>query len=486
MARPPPAGARRRGRTPSPGSSKGSGARKGPDSPSGGEGRPPREPRKPTVAGWQSRLAAADILFQVTDEEVDLDTALEQSDPYARLSPSDRGFARAIASSALRGLGRIDWALGGLLDRPLEEIEPALRALLRTGVAQLWLLKAPDYAAVSATVEAARRWPPARRGGGLLNAVLRRASREPELFETAPPTSVWPHWLAGRMRAALGTERADELARQQLDEPTLDLSLKRPETAAAWAEQLDGEATEAGSVRLKAGVRLAELPGYAEGEWWVQDAGAALAVRLLAPKAGETVLDLCAAPGGKALQIACSGARLIALDVSSQRLAVLTENARRVGAEMTIVAADARDWRPDAPVDAILLDAPCSAMGVLRRLPEAAWRRDPATLGRYPKLQADLLRSAFAMLKPGGRLVYCVCTPFPEEGAAVVAAALEQGWARLPVRAEEIPGFAHALTPAGDVLTAPQPGAKDSGETVRSDVFFLARLEKAPPPVQKP
>jgi 16S rRNA (cytosine967-C5)-methyltransferase len=426
-------------------------------------------------------------LSKVTDEELDLDSALDQSEPYSRLTASDRGFARAIASAALRGLGRIDWALAGLLDRPLEDIEPPLRALLRIGAAQLWLLDSPDYAVVSATVEAARRWPPARRGVGLLNAVLRRASRERERFSEAPPTSVWPNWLAGRMKAALGLERADELARLQLSEPPIDLSIKRREDAAAWAERLHGERLASETVRLKAGARLTELPGYAEGDWWVQDAGAALAVRVLNPQPGESVVDLCAAPGGKALQLAAAGARVTAVDVSEQRLDILRANVRRTGLDMQIVCADARTWRPAALADAILLDAPCSAMGVLRRLPEAAWRRDPATLARYPRIQSDLLRAAFAMLKAGGRLVYCVCTPFPEEGEAVVAAADE--WSRSGVLAEEVPGFAWARTRSGDLLTAPPTkdpveGALSAQAALDADVFFVARLEKPVPAVQ--
>jgi 16S rRNA (cytosine967-C5)-methyltransferase len=411
---------------------------------------------------------------------------MDANQAYRRLDGPDRGFARAIASAALRGLGRIDFALGGMIDRRLDQVEAPLRALLRAGCAQLWMLGVADHAAVSATVEAARSWKAAARGGGLVNAVLRRAAREAEAFAAAPPTSVWPDWLAARLKAALGAEGADAMALLQLDEPPLDLTLKPGQHAGTWAERLDGVALPNGSVRLEAGVPLAELPGYDTGDWWVQDAGASLAATLLGDVRGQRVADLCAAPGGKALQLAAAGAKLTALDISRQRLALVRENAARVRLDMEIIEADARTWRPAEPLDAVLLDAPCSALGVLRRHPEGAWRRDPADLARFPRMQAALLASARDMLKPGGRLVYCVCTPNPEEGREMIAGALgEGGWKRLPIAPEEVPGFAHALTSNGDVITAPQirvSGASATreivAEPVTADVFYMSRLER--------
>ncbi|MBI1361305.1 MAG: methyltransferase domain-containing protein [Alphaproteobacteria bacterium] len=445
-----------------------------------------RAPRE--AVGAASRVAAGELLFSVVETGADLETALGAVGSYARLEGSDRAFARAIASAALRGLGRIDYALGGLVDRPLEKVEAPLRALLRAGCAQLWLLGVAEHAAVSATVDAARDWRATRRGGGLVNAVLRRAAGEAgrDAFASAPATSVWPDWLAARIKAALGEARADALARLQLDEPPLDLTLKpgiHPETL---AEQCEGEALPNGSVRLPAGATLTELPGYASGDWWVQDAGASLAAKLLGDVAGFRVADLCAAPGGKALQLAAAGAHVTAIDISRQRLALVRENAARVGASMDIIEADAREWRPAAPLDAVLLDAPCSALGVLRRHPEGAWRRDPAGLARFPKAQAALLAAAGDMLKPGGRLVYCVCTPNPEEGREIVdAAVVRGGWRRVPVAAKEVPGFTHALTHDGDVITAPPVCDAEAAlsreivaEPVNSDVFYVSRLER--------
>lgn len=447
--------------------------------------RPPRQGRDETTSGWESRLAAADLVTLVSDGGADLETALQKSDAFNRLAGPDRGFARAIAGAALRGQGRIDWALGGLLDRPLDQIEPAVRALLRAGCAQLWMLNVSDYAAVDATVEAARHWREARRGGGLVNAVLRRAGREAAAFADAPPTSVWPDWLAAKLKAALGPTRADAMAQLQLEEPAIDLTLQSGEDPIEWAQRLDGEALPIGSVRLKAGAKIAELPGYEEGRWWVQDAAASLAARLMGEVRGKHIADLCAAPGGKALQLASAGARLTAVEVSRQRSERLRENAARTKLSMEIVEADARNWRPPAPFDGVLLDAPCSALGVLRRHPEGAWRRDPRDIARFPAIQRSLIDAARDMLKPGGQLVYCVCTPAPEEGADLIGPILNAGgWRRIAVEAAEIPGFVNSHTDEGDVMTAPaaQRDGADVGENaavaVQTDVFYVTRLER--------
>jgi 16S rRNA (cytosine967-C5)-methyltransferase len=405
---------------------------------------------------------------------------------FRRLEGPDRGFARAIAGAGLRGLGRIDFALGGMLDRPIDQIEPEVRAFLRAGAAQLWMLGVAGHAGVSATVEAVRHWRDARRGGGLVNAVLRRASREADAFRSAPPTSVWPDWLAARLKAALGAGRAEALAELQLSEPPTDLTLKPGEDPQAWAVRVGGQALPSGSVRLEAGAKLTELPGFAEGAWWVQDAAASIAAKLMGDVTGKAVADLCAAPGGKALQLAAAGAKLFAVEISRQRLDRLRENAGRTGLAMEVVEQDARTWRPAAKLDAVLLDAPCSSLGVLRRHPEGAWRRDPKDLARFPPIQRSLVDAAAEMLKPGGRLVYCVCTPTPEEGRDIVEAAIARGgWRRAGIRPEDVPGFVHSLTDEGDVMTAPL--ARDSkvatedkivAGPLESDVFFIARLER--------
>src|SRR5579871_5720155 len=212
---------------------------------------PSRPPQRVDAAGAASRLAAGQLLFEVMDAGADLETALVRVESFAALEGPDRGMARAIASNALRGLGRIDWALAGLIDRPLDQIEPALRALLRAGCAQLWMMGVAGHAAVSATVDAARGWREAQRGGALLNAVLRRASRESQLFLEAPPTSIWPGWLAAKLMSALGLERAEAMARLQLSEPPIDLTLMPDRDPSEWANRLGGEILPNRAIRLK-------------------------------------------------------------------------------------------------------------------------------------------------------------------------------------------------------------------------------------------
>lgn len=437
---------------------------------------PPRA--KAEAAGWRSRLAAGELVWGAMTRGSDLESAMSASRAFRALEGPDRGFARAIASAALRGLGRIDWALGGMVQRPLADIEAPVLALLRAGAAQLWLLKVAEHAAVSATVEAAAHWDGARRGGGLINAVLRRAAREPEAFATSPAEAVWPDWLAAKLKSALGPERARAMALQQLEEPSIDLSLKAPSNGVAWAERLGGTLLPNGSVRLDSGAGLSDLPGYAEGDWWVQDAAASLPAMLLGDVSGLAVADVCAAPGGKAMQLAAAGARLTAIDISAQRIARLRENVARTGLAMDIVQGDARTWRPETPLDAVLIDAPCSALGIVRRHPEGVWRRDPKDFARFPNVQRALVDAAAEMLKPGGRLVYSVCTPAPEEGSEVVEAAIASGaWRRVPVSAGDVPGFAGSLTAQGDLLTAPFAAETEAPQT-RSDVFYIARLER--------
>lgn len=433
---------------------------------------------RPEAAGWQSRLAAAQLVWAAMARGEDLETAMGSSPVFRSLEGPDRGFARAIASAALRAVGRIDWALGGMVQRPLADIEPPVLALLRVGAAQLWLMKVAEHAAVSATVEAAAHWDIARRGGGLINAVLRRAARESDAFDGSPAEAVWPDWLAAKLKSALGADRALEMARLQLEEPAMDLTPRDVGDSAGWAEKLGGELLPNGTIRLGDGAGLVDLPGYDEGAWWVQDVAASLPVALLGDVRGLAVVDLCAAPGGKAMQLAARGARLTAVEMSAQRIERLRENVARTGLSMELVRADARTWRPQELLDAVLLDAPCSALGVIRRHPEGVWRRDPKDFARYPMVQRAMVDAASEMLKPGGTLVYSVCTPSPEEGREVVEAAIASGaWKRRPFGAGEAPGFDHSLTPQGDLLTAPAASTADAPQT-RCDVFFVARLER--------
>jgi 16S rRNA (cytosine967-C5)-methyltransferase len=441
------------------------------------------------MSGALVRRAAADLLFLSLEKRRTLDQAMAESAPFGDLDGPDRAFARAIASAALRELGRIDRALAPLLSRPLQAASPAIRALLRVGAVQLWRMDVPEHAAVSETVEAAKDWPDARSGGAFLNAVLRRASAERPDLDALPLTAIWPDWLAAAFTESLGAEGADRLAAAQLGEPGIYLTAKA--SAAAVAEVTGGQLLASGSVRAPGGP-VEALAEYGSGDWWVQDPAAALPAKLLmacasgdpdksgivmdksgmvmGKSAGITAIDLCAAPGGKTLQLCAAGLSVTAVDRSKPRLKRLEENLARTGLSATVITADAETWRPETPADLLLLDAPCSALGTLRRHPEGAWIKRETDIARFPDVQYRLLKAATEMVRPGGTILYCVCTPLKAEGADVVARAIADGLVtRLPVTPEELPGFGGCLTEAGDVLTLP---AKDA----EHDAFFMSRL----------
>ncbi len=441
------------------------------------------------MSGAEARRAAADLLYLSLEKRRTLDQAMAESTPFSDLDGSDRAFARAIASAALRELGRIDRALAPLLSRPLQAASPAIRALLRVGAVQLWRMDVPEHAAVSETVEAAKDWPDARSGGAFLNAVLRRAAAERPDLDALPVTAIWPDWLTAAFEDSLGTEGAARLAAAQLAEPGIYLTAKT--NAAAVAEVISGELLPNGSVRAPGGP-VEALAEYGSGDWWVQDPAAALPAKLLMAcasgdpsksgmvmdKSGEdmrqssevTAIDLCAAPGGKTLQLCAAGLKVTAVDRSRPRLKRLEENLARTGLSAEIIAADAETWRPAAPADLLLLDAPCSALGTLRRHPEGAFIKRPEDIARFPDVQYRLLKAATGMVRPGGTILYCVCTPLKAEGLEVVERAIAEGLVtRLPVTPEDAAGFADCITDHGDVLTLPASGASH-------DAFFMSRL----------
>lgn len=426
------------------------------------------------MSGARSRLAAAEVLMCVLEERRTLDEAMTLTKSYAQLTGADRGFARAMASCALRQLGRINAGLAPFLSRPLDTATPPSRALLQVGAAQVWLMETAAHAAVGETVAAAKLWPRARKAAGFLNAVLRKAASDRIAFDAAPATAAWPDWLAQTMAESLGPDTATAMAAHQQTEPSLQLTAKT--SPDALLAQMQGAGLKAaqlanGTVQVPTG-QIEAMPGFTSGDWWVQDAGASLPAKLINAQVGQHIVDLCAAPGGKTMQLATSGARVTAIDRSSKRLERLRDNLKRTAlAENTMVLAKAgEDWTPDDSVDAVLVDAPCSALGTLRRHPEGAWIKHPDDVARYPAIQSRLLKAAFQMTKPGGTVVYCVCSPLASEGSTIVNAAIEAGLCvRQPIEATDVPGFADRRTPEGDLLTLP-------GGEISSDIFYISRL----------
>jgi 16S rRNA (cytosine967-C5)-methyltransferase len=418
-----------------------------------------------------ARTAALAVLEGVLDRRLSLDETLDRVPGYPGLPGRERGFARALAATVLRRLGEIDAVVAACLDKPLTPKARAVTNILRLGIAQILFLKTPVHAAVAETVGLTQgRFSPYK---SLANAVLRRVARESAGYHPTQDEGLinTPPWLWESWCAAYGEETARAIGRAHLQEAGLDLTVKaEPEL---WAARLGAELLPSGSLRYRGDVPVAELDGYAEGAWWVQDVAAACPARLCGDVRGQNVIDLCAAPGGKTAQLAAAGAVVTAVDRSAGRMERLTENLRRLHLEARTVVADAVTWRPPTPADVVLLDAPCSGTGTIRRHPDLARIKTPQDVERLVPLQDRLLEAARESLRPGGLLVYCVCSLQPEEGIARITAFVDRHpeFHRIPVQPSEVGGLAEILTPEGDLRSLPchAPGM---------DGFYACRLER--------
>ncbi|WP_420478438.1 RsmB/NOP family class I SAM-dependent RNA methyltransferase [Brevundimonas sp. FT23028] len=435
--------------------------------------RPPRAeaPRDESAdIGVEARVAAGVLLNAALEGRGGLDSALTFRE-VAALPPADRAFARAVAMAALRRLGEIDQ----ILDRRLNKAPPlAVRTILRIALAQTLVLETPAFAAVSTAVKLAERDPKTRPYKNLVNAVLRGVGRDGPGLTTAE--SNLPDWIAARWKATWGEPGLIALALAAREEPPTDLSLKPGADAAALALAVDGEVLPGGTVRTGRRGDVASWPGFEDGFWWVQDAAAAIPARLLAPKAGESIIDLCAAPGGKTLQLAASGAGVVALDRSETRLKRLHANLARTGLSAEVVAVPADDWEDDRTFDAVLLDAPCTATGTFRRNPEVLRATRPADVAKLADVQHRLLDTAAERVKPGGRLVYCVCSMEREEGETQIIAFLRRNPAfrTAPAVPADLGAPDEALTPEGWLRILPSMWTEKGGV----DGFFVARLDR--------
>ncbi|KAB2885361.1 MAG: methyltransferase domain-containing protein [Albidovulum sp.] len=369
-----------------------------------------------------ARGAAAALVLGVTGARISLADQIAGGALDA-LAPPDRARAQRLALAALRNLARADT----ILKPHLRKLPPdPVGAILRVAVAEIFAEAAPAHGVVSAAVTETRRL--GRLGesfAGLVNAVLRRAAGTPAATWAALPPDPLPGWLRGRLMSAWGKPATIAMEAAHAKGAPLDLSPKDGD-AETLARRLGAEALPTGSVRLAGPAQVSELPGYATGDWWVQDAAAALAAKVLAPCRGERVLDLCAAPGGKTLQLAAAGAGVTALDLSPSRMTRVRENLARCGLKAETVVADALVWEGAGPFDAVLLDAPCSATGTIRRHPDLPHVRDASGLKEIFALQAALLDRALTHLRPGGRLVFATCSLLPDEGERQVSAALSR------------------------------------------------------------
>lgn len=440
------------------------------------------EPPKPGLA---ARQAAAKLLGAVIEGRTSLDGLTDDAHGhphYLALEPRDRGLVRAMLATALRFRVTIGKLIESRLDRPLPPRASALTHVLHIAAAQILFLDVPDSAAVDLAVAQAKDDPRTARFDALVNAVLRELARRKEraLPAALAATVDAPDWFALRLAEAYGEDQARAILAMHRHEAPTDFTVRSD--PAVWAERLGGIVLPTGSVRVaKPGGPVSGLPGYDEGAWWVQDAAASLPARLLGDVAGLRVADLCAAPGGKTAQLALAGARVTAVDTSRNRLKRLGVNMARLGLDVEIVEAEIATWSPEQPFDAVLLDAPCSSTGTVRRHPDVPWTKTPDDIGRLAVVQRRLLDAAFRMVGPGGRLVFSNCSLDQTEGEELVAAFLAEtpGAERDPVRPGEVAGIDAFITAEGNLRTT--PAGLDLGDPAISglDGFFAARFRRS-------
>ena len=438
---------------------------------------------RPTeVPGLAARRIAADILDGVLHRHRTLDDQLDGVGAHPGLKlldDRDRALMRRLVATILRRLGTLGHVLSRLLDRGVPTDAPRAQSALLIGAAQILWMDVPDHAAVDLSVRLVQSDRRAGKYAGLVNAVLRRCAREGRTIvdEIGPEVLDVPGWLLARWKAHYGEDTAKDIALAIGQEPSLDLTVKSD--ASVWAGRLHGEMLPTGTVRTLLQGSVATLPGFAEGAWWVQDAAAALPARLFGEVAGRTIADLCAAPGGKTAQLAQAGANVVAVDRSPARIARLRDNLARLHLEAGVEVADATEWQgANGGFDGILVDAPCSATGTIRRHPDVAWLRQHADFASLTVLQGRLLRRASAMLKPGGMLVYCTCSLEPEEGEQAISALLadEPEIRRAPIEPGEVAGLAEIITADGDLRTLPCHLPHPEPRLGGLDGFYAARL----------
>jgi 16S rRNA (cytosine967-C5)-methyltransferase len=401
----------------------------GPKKPGGPKKTGPKPPRtsEPDVEdvtdtiGMAARIAAMELIDAAREKRSGFDEALSKT-AFLSMTDIDRSFARALTMLVLRRLGQ----LNAVIDSKTQKSPPeAVRALLRIGLAQIGFMQVPDFAAVSTTVKLAERTSNTRPYKGLINAILRGVIREGGL-KKPDPNRLAPDWLFARWKATYGADDAKAIALVLTEEPATDLSFKTAAALEAQTVALDG--TPLGGLSLRSALRgdIREWTHFGEGDWWVQDASAAVPVALLGDLTGKTAVDLCAAPGGKALQLLAAGAKTVAVDRSRGRLTRIEENLARVGYEAEVVMADAETWDDTRTFDVVLLDAPCASTGTFRRQPDVLWATKPADISKLADVQHRLLDASAPRVAPGGRLVYCTCSLEREEGETQVVAFLRR------------------------------------------------------------
>lgn len=429
-------------------------------------------PRRVALAALQALFSKRNMLDQVLDDNSE----------FCALPQRDRAFIRMLVTTVIRRWGQIDDLIKRALSKPDQPLNPPiLEYILRLGVAQLIFMNIPDHAAVNTSVQLAESCGHIRLKG-FVNAILRRVANDGKEWTSRQdiPRLNTPEWLLKIWIKDFGLRNALEVAIANLNEAPLDITLKHPEQSEHWATTLSAQIMPNGSLRLQNARQIHELPGFHEGMWWVQDMAASLPAQLFGSGiAGKNVVDLCAAPGGKTAQLAAQGAQVMAVDRSAKRLQRLKENMKRLKLEefVTTEVADAGVFKLREPAPYILLDAPCSATGTIRRNPDVMWMKAESDLASLIELQARLLDQSLRMLAPGGVLIYCTCSLQKDEGENQIEHLLARtsNIERMGIHTSEIGHIPNAITPRGDVRILPYYLAEQGG----IDGFYIARLKKS-------
>lgn len=425
-----------------------------------------------------SRACALDILEKVLTFRQALDLALENSVNFNALDSRDRAFVRMLVSTTLRRLGQIDDLILRAQERPDSLRTPIIRHILRLGTCQLFFMDVPSHAAVDTSVSLANTGN-LEKQKGFINALLRNLDRKGrEWVKLQDPARLnTPEWLLKIWIDDYGLGTAAQIATANIGEAALDISIKDPKDRPYWGNTLKASELSTGTLRRMAGGNVREMEGYDEGKWWIQDAASAIPANLFGNIQGQTVIDLCAAPGGKTLQLAAMGASVIAVDRSAKRLLRLEENLNRMALsdKVDICTSDASIWKPkQGKVSYILLDAPCSATGTTRRHPDTPHLKTPKDLEGLISIQTRLLEHSISILSPGGKLIYCTCSLQKDEGERQIDSILRKypSVHRLPVTAEEVGGHKEFIDENGDLRILPFHLSAQGG----IDGFFVSRL----------
>lgn len=429
--------------------------------------------------GLPARLVALNLLGQILGSKKMLDIALESDSGFASLPQRDRAFVRMLVTTILRRRGQLDDLIARALSKGEMPRPDTLKYILYIGICQILFMDVANHAAVDTAVElAAHQHMEGKKG--FVNALLRRMTGEGRGWLAAqdPAALNIPPWLYAQWVADYGAVRAKDIALSSLEEAALDITVKKKGQRNDIAQRLDALVLPTGSLRRPHGGHVTDFSGFEEGEWWVQDASSALPATLLGDIEGKSVLDLCAAPGGKTMQLAAQGAKVVALDRSATRLKILSENIARVGlsAAVCVVVEDGTVWKPKELFDFILLDAPCTATGTIRRHPDLLSLKGEKDQAGLEGIQQRLLANIPNLLKVGGTLVYCTCSLQKAEGEGQIERFLNAhtNFGRLPIRREEFGNIEGLVNAAGEVRILPYH-LKDAGGM---DGFFIARLKR--------